>query len=92
MSTSSKFNLVTAALSVGLIAAVCNPLWVDPAGAIDTADSHGFTNVQTTGYSWFGCGKGDLWHTKFTAQNENGKDISGVVCKGLFKGSTLRLD
>ena len=79
---------------VGLfcIAGLFNPLWTDPEGARNTADSHGFTNIETKGYSWFGCGKGDIWHTQFTAKNENGKDVSGVVCRGFFKGSTLRLD
>ena len=92
MSTKTKFNLVSIGLMAGLVAAFCNPLWVVPAGATDTLDSHGFTNIETTGYSWFGCGRGDLWHTKFTATNQNGKEVSGVVCKGLLKGSTMRLD
>ena len=92
MTTKSSFNLVALGLSLGLIAALTNPLWVDPAGATNTADSHGFTNVETTGYRWFGCGKGDIWHTGFKATNQNGKDVTGVVCKGFFKGSTLRLD
>ena len=69
-----------------------NPLMTDPDGARDTLDSHGFTDIKAGGYSWLGCGKGDVWKTEFTAKNERGKEVSGIVCMGLFKGSTLRLE
>lgn len=50
----------------------------------------GFTNVETRGYSFFGCGKDDSFKTKFTATNPQGKQVSGVVCSGWFKGGTIR--
>ena len=53
----------------------------------------GFTDVQYTGYSFFSCGKGDWYHTGFTARNVNGELVSGTVCSGLlFKQSTVRFD
>lgn len=55
------------------------------------AEMYGWESYKIQGYSLWGCSKDDIWHTKFTAI-KNGKKISGVVCKGLLKGSTLRLD
>lgn len=52
--------------------------------------SAGFTKIETQGYSFFGCGDDDTFKTKFTAQNPQGKQVSGVVCSGWFKGGTIR--
>ncbi len=67
---------------------------VDEDGAKTTlADAHpNLTDVKVGGYSYFGCGTGDTWHTKFVAKNQQGKEVSGVVCKGILKGSTVRFD
>lgn len=62
----------------------------DSDGARRHLKNLGYTNVQTTGYKLFGCGKDDTWSTGFTATNINGRKVSGVVCSGLFKGSTVR--
>lgn len=52
----------------------------------------GYSNITITGYRFFGCGKGDDFHTGFTATGPTGHTINGVVCSGWFKGSTVRLD
>jgi major membrane immunogen (membrane-anchored lipoprotein) len=52
----------------------------------------GYTNVQTTGYRIFGCSDDDTFRTGFQAISANGKKVSGVVCGGILKGSTIRLD
>lgn len=52
----------------------------------------GYTDVQLNGYSWFSCGKDDTFHTAFTARGPTGVPVSGVVCSGWFKGSTIRID
>lgn len=53
----------------------------------------GYTNVQTQGYSVWGCAKDDVVHTSFTATDQKGRAISGTYCSGLiFKGGTIRLD
>lgn len=64
----------------------------DPEGAIKTASSLGLTNVRAGGYSMFACGQGDVFATSFTALSPQGRPVSGVVCKGFMKGSTVRLD
>lgn len=51
----------------------------------------GFTDIKTGGYAWFDCSKGDWYHTKFQAKNNQGQIVEGVVCSGLiFKSSTVR--
>lgn len=54
--------------------------------------SSGYTDIQLNGYAFFGCSKNDLFHDSFTAKSVNGTVVSGVVCSGIFKGSTIRLD
>ena len=79
-------------LVFGLAAGFTNPAWQDPEGASQTLTNAGFEPTDVGGYAWFSCGKGDLWHTKFKAKNPQGKEVSGAVCKGLMKGSTIRFD
>ena len=51
----------------------------------------GYTNIKAGDYDWFACGQDDFYHTKFTATNTVGKQVSGVVCSGLlFKSATIR--
>lgn len=52
----------------------------------------GFTNIQTTGYSIFGCSDDDTFHTGFTAIDLKGNTVSGVVCSGWVKGATVRIN
>lgn len=52
----------------------------------------GYTEVQITGYNFFGCDEKDSFHTGFNAKGSNGKRVEGVVCGGWFKGATIRLD
>lgn len=55
-----------------------------------TLEAQGFKDVKTEGYSLFGCSEEDFFHTKFTATSVTNKRVSGVVCSGLLKGSTVR--
>lgn len=53
--------------------------------------SEGYSNIHITGYAWFACSEDDRFHTAFTAVNRDGKQVSGVVCSGLFfKNATIR--
>lgn len=52
----------------------------------------GYTNINITGYQYFGCSNDDSIHTGFTAKTVTGASVSGVVCSGLMKSSTIRLD
>lgn len=54
-------------------------------------ESQGFTDIQTTGYSFLACGEDDFYSTGFVATNPQGKRVNGTVCSGLlFKNSTIR--
>ena len=64
----------------------------DDQGAHKALKGAGYTDIMTDGYSFFGCGKDDMYHTKFTAKGPSGVQVSGVVCGGVFKGSTIRTD
>jgi hypothetical protein len=50
----------------------------------------GYTQIQTHGYSFFGCGQDDTFATKFTAKGPSGVQVEGVVCSSFTKGSTIR--
>ncbi len=56
-------------------------------------ESQGMTNVEITGYNFFGCSEDDSFHTGFKAISVNGTEIKGTVCSGMFfKGATIRYD
>jgi hypothetical protein len=76
-------------LLAALVCAGCT----DKDGAADALRKAGYTAIETGGYSWFGCGKGDDYATKFKAKGPTGVPVSGVVCAGVLgKGKTIRLD
>jgi hypothetical protein len=52
----------------------------------------GYTKVSLTGYRFFGCGEEDLYRDGFEAVGPTGQKVTGVVCGGILKGSTIRLD
>lgn len=57
----------------------------------ETLEMHGFTNIQTTGYSPFTCGDKESFATGFRATNPAGRVVQGTVCCGLWgKGCTVR--
>ena len=89
---SIKGMLIGMAGAFAIAAALNNPHWQDPEGAEKTLKDADYDVVQTGGYDWFKCGKGDLWHTHFVIRNEKGKEVEGTVCKGIWKGSTIRFD
>ncbi len=83
LTTKTKAVILLATLFSGA-ALLANPYMTDPEGARETMESHGFTNVETGGYSFSDCGRGgSLWKTKFTATGLDGKKVEGLVCKGL---------
>lgn len=50
----------------------------------------GYTNINTTGYAFFGCDEKDEFHTGFEATSPSGSRVEGVVCSGFLKGATVR--
>lgn len=76
-------------LLLAIAAAGCT----SPKSAERALSGAGYTDVQTTGWRFIGCGSSDWYHTGFVATDPTGKRVSGVVCSGLlYKGSTIRLD
>ena len=64
----------------------------DDDATVRTLRMHGFTDIRTTGYSFFVCGEHDTFATGFTAKNPAGQVVQGTVCCGLVaKGCTVRL-
>lgn len=81
-----KLKIVTIA-ALGLLASACS----DAPTAERILRQNGFTNIQTTGYSWFACdGKSDSFATGFEATSPAGVRVRGAVCSGMFKGGTIR--
>lgn len=64
----------------------------DSQKATSVLKKQGYTNIKITGYKFLACGKGDIYHTGFAATAPNGELLEGVVCAGLFKSSTVRID
>lgn len=55
-------------------------------------ESNGYKNIQMNGYAWFGCDEKDTFADSFEATSPNGTRVKGVVCSGVFKGSTIRFN
>lgn len=53
----------------------------------------GYHPISVGGYAFWGCGEGDTFHTKFSAYSpDSTRIVRGVVCSGILKGKTIRLD
>ncbi len=63
-----------------------------PEKATRALEAAGYTQIDITGYNFFGCDEKDSFHTGFTAKGSTGAPIEGVVCGGFFKGATIRVD
>ena len=61
-------------------------------GAVRALEGAGYTNIKITGYRITGCHDDDTFRTGFKATGPSGKPVTGVVCSGILKGSTIRLD
>lgn len=62
-----------------------------PDKATEILVREGYQNIQIEGYAFFGCGEDDTFKTRFSAE-KNDQPVTGVVCAGLGKGSTIRFD
>jgi len=48
-------------------------------------ETQGYTNINQTGYSFWGCSEDDVG-TGFTATSISGQTVEGVVCCGAWSG------
>lgn len=53
----------------------------------------GYHPIEVGGYGWFDGSKDDVFKTRFKAYSpDSSRIVTGTVCSGWFKGSTVRLD
>lgn len=86
MSMFKRTVLIAAILAV----AACVPMSDERARA--AVEASGMTDVEITGMAFFGCADKDYITATFRAKTSAGKAVSGVVCGGILKGSTVRID
>lgn len=79
-------------LIVVMLSALVFSSCTDEEGAEKVLKRSGYTSVDAGGYDFFNGSKDDVYVTKFKATAPNGERVSGVVTKGWFKGSTIRLN
>lgn len=79
---------IALALSATLFLAACGEQ-----DAKRAVEAYGFDSVTIGGTPWYGCGESDsfFYNQRFTALNNKGKAVSGVVCGSVFKGYTVRV-
>lgn len=75
---------------IAVVFAVALSACTDVDGAKKALEGAGYTDIHTTGYEAFSCGENDIYNTGFKAKGPTGKTVEGVVCRGAFKGSTIR--
>jgi hypothetical protein len=62
----------------------------NPDNAKRVLEEQGYTQIEITGFEPFACDENDTFSTGFIAVNPFGKKVSGVVCSGFLKNSTIR--
>ena len=66
------------------------PKWLNGDEVTAVLQTSGYTNIQVDGFRFFDCGD-DLFGIGFTATGPSGLPAKGAVCRGIFKGATVRL-
>jgi hypothetical protein len=82
----NKFTKGVFIISVIIASSGCT----NPDTATQALLDAGYSDIEITGYSFFGCSEDDTFKTGFIAKSARGKDVKGVVCSGFLKGSTIR--
>lgn len=78
---------------LAVIAISLTSCFTDVEGSKKALIESGYHPISVGGYGWFSGGKEDFFVTKFKAYSTDSTQIvTGVVCKGIFKGKTIRLD
>lgn len=62
-----------------------------PKMATDSIRSHGVSDVQLTGYAWYGCdSEKDDYGANFTGTNSRGERVEGIACCRILTGCSVR--
>ncbi|MDW9491691.1 hypothetical protein [Sinorhizobium meliloti] len=88
----SMLRIILAVIVVVIIAVFLAGCGVNSQSATRALEAQGMKDVKIEGYSWFGCGKEDSYSSSFSATGANGQPVTGVVCQGFWKGTTVRFD
>ena len=86
------FNGVVIGIIVVLFFAISLQGCTDKEGAMRVLQQNGYKDITITGYRWGMGGEKDTYVTGFEATSPSGSRVSGAVCSGIFKGSTIRFD
>lgn len=89
------FNFMLRMIAAVVIVGICS-ITITACSDRPTAEralrAAGYSDIVLTGWGPFaGCGNEDAFVTKFTAKGPTGVPVSGVVCSGVFKSSTIRI-
>lgn len=75
------------------IVSICLFSCTDKKSAKKALLDSGFHPIEVGGYGWFDGSKDYIFKTRFKAYSpDSSRIVSGCVCSGLFKGSTVRID
>ena len=87
-----KLSTISSFAVLALLTVSLSSCGVDPKSASRALEAQGMKEVNIEGYSFFGCGRDDEFASNFSATGANGVKITGTVCQGWFKGTTVRFD
>lgn len=77
---------------ISLIVAGMGGCAADPNSSTRALNAMGIHDVRFGGYAWFACSKHDAFSSTFQGIGADGKPVSGAVCQGVFKNTTVRFD
>ena len=92
---SAAVVVVLALIALTVVGAAFNYhyFWPAKARAEHALNAYALRNVKLDRtYFGFGCSKEDQIHYKFKANNIDGKPVDGVVCMGIWKAATVRVN
>ena len=85
-----KANIILSVASSVLLAIGVNFVgFTDPEQAKAVLEQEGLKPLEVGGRSVFDCANGEKVSTKFTALNNKGVKVSGVVCRGILSDSSV---
>lgn len=76
---------------IGATALLLGGCTVNKAASTHAVAAYGMHDITLGGYSLFGCDAKDAFSRTFEATASNGMRVRGVICKGWFKGATVRV-
>jgi len=76
---------------IGILLMVLASCTMNQKDATKVLSGQGYKHMEYTGYQWFACSDKDYFNIGFVALGLNGSSVTGVVCRGIWKGKTVRI-